>query len=61
MYVVCVLLLNYEYVSIFISIGKQLEGIWHTGIVVFNREYYYGGSGIESCRPVSAQSHLQCT
>ena len=24
-------------------IGKQLEGIWHTGIVVYNREYYFGG------------------
>ena len=24
-------------------IGKQIDGIWHTGIVVFGREYYYGG------------------
>lgn len=24
-------------------LGKQIEGIWHTGIVVFDREYYFGG------------------
>lgn len=32
-------------------LGKQLDGIWHTGIVVFGREYFFGGGGIESCRP----------
>jgi len=24
-------------------LGKQIGGIWHTGIVVFGREYYFGG------------------
>jgi len=24
-------------------IGKQLDGIWHTGIVAFGYEYYFGG------------------
>jgi len=24
-------------------LGKQIEGIWHTGIVVFGKEFYYGG------------------
>lgn len=24
-------------------LGKQIDGIWHTGIVVFGREYYFGG------------------
>ena len=24
-------------------LGKQIEGIWHTGIVVFGQEYFYGG------------------
>jgi hypothetical protein len=33
--------------------GKQLEGIWHTGILVYDEEYYFGGGGIESCPPVS--------
>ena len=25
----------------------------HTGVVVFGREYYFGGMGIEWCYPVS--------
>lgn len=24
-------------------IGKRVEGVWHTGIVVFDTEYYFGG------------------
>lgn len=24
-------------------IGKQVDGIWHTGIVVYGKEYYFGG------------------
>jgi len=24
-------------------LGKQIDGIWHTGIVVYGKEYYYGG------------------
>lgn len=24
-------------------IGKYIEGVWHTGIVVYNKEYYFGG------------------
>lgn len=31
-------------------IGKQIDGIWHTGIVVYGIEYYYGG-GICSGAP----------
>ncbi|XP_071498139.1 uncharacterized protein [Diadema antillarum] len=34
-----------------VLLGKQLDGIWHTGIVVYGREYFFGGGGIESCRP----------
>ncbi|KAI5059296.1 hypothetical protein GOP47_0025615 [Adiantum capillus-veneris] len=29
-------------------LGKVIEGIWHTGIVVYGNEYYFGG-GIQSC------------
>ncbi|MCO5555303.1 hypothetical protein L7F22_008848 [Adiantum nelumboides] len=29
-------------------LGKVIEGIWHTGIVVYGKEYYFGG-GIQSC------------
>ncbi|OPL20552.1 hypothetical protein AM593_08956, partial [Mytilus galloprovincialis] len=33
-------------------IGKQINGVWHTGIVAYGQEYYFGGmGGIESCRP----------
>jgi hypothetical protein len=24
-------------------IGQQVDGIWHTGIVVYGKEYYFGG------------------
>ncbi|XP_067120580.1 uncharacterized protein [Centruroides vittatus] len=32
-------------------LGKQLAGIWHTGIVVFDQEYFFGSGGIDSCPP----------
>ncbi|XP_014663515.1 PREDICTED: uncharacterized protein LOC106806168 [Priapulus caudatus] len=32
-------------------LGKQLDGIWHTGIVVYDKEYFYGGAGIQQCEP----------
>lgn len=32
-------------------LGKQIDGIWHTGVVVFGKEYFYGGMGIEFCAP----------
>ncbi|KAK7113806.1 desumoylating isopeptidase 1-like [Littorina saxatilis] len=33
-------------------LGRQIDGIWHTGIVVYGEEYFFGGStGIECCRP----------
>ena len=31
-------------------LGKQINGIWHTGICVFGYEYYYGG-GIQRTSP----------
>jgi len=24
-------------------LGKQIDGVWHTGVVVFGIEYFYGG------------------
>lgn len=33
--------------------GRQVDGIWHTAVVVFGREYFYGIQGITSCSPVS--------
>ena len=32
-------------------IGKQLDGIWHTAVVVYGQEYFYGSGGICSCPP----------
>ncbi|KAK3867583.1 hypothetical protein Pcinc_026964, partial [Petrolisthes cinctipes] len=32
-------------------LGKQIEGIWHTGVVAYGREYFFTSGGIESCRP----------
>ncbi|XP_066520625.1 desumoylating isopeptidase 1b isoform X2 [Hoplias malabaricus] len=32
-------------------LGKQLEGIWHTSIVVHGAEFFFGGQGIASCPP----------
>nr|CAB3499407.1 unnamed protein product [Digitaria exilis] len=31
-------------------LGKAIEGIWHTGVVVYGREYYFGG-GIQQGQP----------
>lgn len=24
-------------------LGKVIEGVWHTGLVVYEKEYFYGG------------------
>ncbi|OXB71965.1 UNVERIFIED_CONTAM: hypothetical protein H355_001078 [Colinus virginianus] len=34
-----------------VMLGKQLDGIWHTSIIVHKDEFYYGASGISSCAP----------
>ncbi|XP_008313040.1 desumoylating isopeptidase 1 [Cynoglossus semilaevis] len=34
-----------------LMLGKVLEGIWHTAIVIHGREYFFGGQGINSCPP----------
>ncbi|KAF4106626.1 desumoylating isopeptidase 1b isoform X1 [Onychostoma macrolepis] len=32
-------------------LGKQVEGIWHTSIVIYGEEFFFGGGGIMSCFP----------
>nr|XP_020443543.1 desumoylating isopeptidase 1-like [Monopterus albus] len=34
-----------------LMLGKQLDGIWHTGVVVHGKEHYFVGEGISSCLP----------
>lgn len=31
-------------------IGKQVDGIWHTSVIVYDKEYFYGG-GVQSDNP----------
>lgn len=37
--------------------GQHVEGIWHTAIVAYGREYFFGPSGIQTARPVSISLH----
>jgi len=32
---------------------KNIDGIWHTAIVVFGKEHFFGSNGISICEPVS--------
>ncbi|XP_046710862.1 desumoylating isopeptidase 1b [Silurus meridionalis] len=32
-------------------LGKQLEGVWHTSVVIHGAEYFFGGQGITNCPP----------
>lgn len=36
-----------------------MEGIWHTGIVAYGREYFFGPVGIQSARPVSVPAKYE--
>ncbi|KAK0173739.1 hypothetical protein PV328_006890 [Microctonus aethiopoides] len=38
-----------------ILIGRHLDGVWHTAIVAYGREYFFGPSGIQSIRPGSTE------
>ncbi|XP_017782704.1 PREDICTED: uncharacterized protein LOC108567030 isoform X2 [Nicrophorus vespilloides] len=34
-----------------IIIGKKIDGVWHTAITVYEREYFFTASGVENCIP----------
>ncbi|XP_022598487.1 desumoylating isopeptidase 1-like [Seriola dumerili] len=34
-----------------VMLGKHLDGIWHTAIVVHGQEYFFVGEGINKCSP----------
>ncbi|RXX88660.1 hypothetical protein DD587_32105 [Klebsiella pneumoniae] len=40
--------------------GKKIDGIWHTAIVVYGREYFFGSHGISSCNPVRTPFFCNC-
>lgn len=34
-----------------VMLGRQLDGIWHTAIVIHGEEFFFGGGGIANCPP----------
>ncbi|XP_029312995.1 desumoylating isopeptidase 1b [Cottoperca gobio] len=36
-----------------LMLGRQLDGIWHTAIVVHGKEFFFVGDGINNCPPGS--------
>ncbi|KAK5620132.1 Desumoylating isopeptidase 1 [Crenichthys baileyi] len=34
-----------------VMLGRQLDGIWHTGVVVHGKEFFFGAVGINCCSP----------
>ncbi|XP_049800509.1 uncharacterized protein LOC126235755 isoform X2 [Schistocerca nitens] len=32
-------------------LGRHVEGIWHSGVVTYGREYFFGSNGVQSCNP----------
>eukprot|EP01032_Pedospumella_encystans_P022098 gene22098-25048_t len=38
-------------------LGQRIDGIWHTGLIAFNREYYFGGGIQVSQLGYFARSH----
>nr|XP_046233334.1 desumoylating isopeptidase 1b [Scatophagus argus] len=34
-----------------VMLGRQLDGIWHTAVVVHGKEFFFSGQGINSCSP----------
>lgn len=39
--------------------GRKIDGIWHTAIVVYGKEYYFGSGGIGAAIPVRFYFHLR--
>jgi desumoylating isopeptidase 1 len=41
----------FKHVGIFL--GKNFNGIWHTAIVAFEKEWFFGQGGVVSCTIVT--------
>ena len=39
-------------------LGRQLEGVWHSGLVCYGREYYFTRAGVASVLPVLSCTHI---
>lgn len=42
-------------------LGKQIEGVWHTSIVVYGTEYFFGGGLCTSEPKVKLKNKLENT
>lgn len=47
-----IILIRYLSLHLF-KTGKHFDGIWHTGVVAYGKEWYFGNDGIDCCEPVS--------
>ena len=36
-------------------LGFHTDGVWHTSVVVYGTEWFFGGGGIERCLPGTTQ------
>jgi hypothetical protein len=42
---------DFNRLFLILNLGKHIEGVWHTGVGVYGREYLFGGSGISYTAP----------
>ena len=40
--------------------GEYFEGIWHTAIVAYGKEWYFSKDGIDFCEPVRFYFNKNC-
>ncbi|KAF3853237.1 hypothetical protein F7725_013925 [Dissostichus mawsoni] len=44
-----------------LMLGRQLDGIWHTAIVIHGKEFFFVGEGINNCPPPGSVVDLGST
>ncbi len=40
-----------------VVLGWVIDGIWHIGVVAFEKEWFFGSDGVESCKPVTKNTN----